>query len=358
MAYGNNTYVNDFRKIEQDLKTGGIDASGPILLCGSEGFLIEHYEKKLTNYFLDTIFPDLNLNIFYGDEASDDDIMGTCDTLPMVGEYRVVVSRDNLGLSSASSAKTSASSKQQLLEKYVSQSPESTALIFTSHNLNKKSKLYTALKTDGKIYELNRLSEDDLILFVKKRFKKSKLNVNEKVLSSFIFLSSYLEKDSDKDLFSLTGEITKICTFVSSEGRTEVTFEDLSECMESNLQSDVFTMLDAISTNRKAEAIRQLETTLAQGSNIFQLTALFTGHFEIMLGYKEMSAKDYPKSKMMNIMNVKSDYRLKKLGQFSDRFTIKDLMKILHRFYSIERDIKSGNISENLALTILLSDIG
>ena len=360
MSYGTNNKANDFRRIEQDLKADAIDISKPILLCGNEGYLIDFYEKKLTGNFIGTVFPDINLNLFYGDESTDDDIMGSCDTFPMIGDYRLVISRNNKGFTEASNgskSSTDGAKKKQLLIDYVSDIPESAILIFTTRTINKNTALFKELKKSGVIYEFNTLTEEDLTMFIKKRFAANNLSISKEVLNTFIYTSTYLEKETDKDLFSLSGEIEKLNTFVVSEGRTEVTLHDLNECMETTLQSDVFAMLDAISSNRKADAINLLENSMAQGGNIFGLTALFTGHFEFMLGYKEMSEANYPKAKMMEILGSKSDFRLNKLGRFSEKFTKEELMNILHRFYCIEKDIKSGNINENIALTVLLSEI-
>ena len=123
------------------------------------------------------------------------------------------------------------------------------------------------------------------------------------------------------------------------------------------LRTDVFAMLDAISSGNKAQAVGLLENSLAGGESVFRLLSLFTGHFEIMLGYKELSAAGHSSPKITQILGERSEWRVKKLGGFAHHFDNAKLKWIVGRLYDTERDIKSGDIPERLALTVLLAEI-
>jgi DNA polymerase-3 subunit delta len=366
-----------FRGIEDDLKTGGIDRAAPILLCGAEVFLVDHYEKKLAERFGGGASAFLDLNVFRGGEAKDEEIMSACDTVPMLAPRRVVIVKNHPGLSGGSgaggpagaSAVSSAgggasrgrgagkTQKNSGLEGYLPALPETVRLIFTAAGVNKTRTLYKALAKAGRVYEFSRLSEDEARSFARKRFKAMGLAIPFGRLGEFLAQTGYLDKDSETDLFGVANEAAKLGAFVRAEGRGEVTSEDIAECLSGTLQTDVFAVLDAISNGRKAESVRLLENSLALGESPFRLLSLFTGHFEIMLGYKEMQEKGYSPSKMMSVFNMKNDWRLKRLGGFASRFSKEKLRAILHRLYNIDGDIKSGNISDRLALTLLIAEM-
>ena len=358
----------NYREIDNDIKRGVIDKPAPILLCGAEPFLIDFYEKKLGTLFSggsEAASTGLDLSVFYGDEDDDDSIMGALDTFPMLSPLRVVTVRRHLGLSSKiggqedGAGKTAESKvkKKNDLASYISQLPETARLIFTSDSINKTRALYKAIAKHGTVYEFSRLDEADLLAFVKKHFRERGMEASPEVLEALIFANGYLEKDSESDMFSVKNDVCKVALFAQAEGRSSVMLSDIEECLPDILSTDVFAMLDAISSGRKAEAVRLLENSLAGGENAFRLLALFIGQFEIMFGYKELSAKGHGVRRITQMLGERSEWRVGKLGGFAGRFEARKLLHILSRLYETERAIKFGDISDRLALTVLLSEI-
>ncbi|MCL2111437.1 MAG: DNA polymerase III subunit delta [Clostridiales bacterium] len=356
-----------FRKIENDIKSGGIGKAAPVLLYGEEQFLVSHYEKRLVSLFAgaaeggaegDAINA-LDLSTFYGDEAGDDEIMAALDTFPMLLPARIVVVKSHTGLSAqgAPAEAGGAAKRKTPLTEYLSAIPDTARLIFTAGSVNKGRSLYKAIAKHGTVYEFARLDEADLASFARKRFNAMGVEISPGILDAFIFATGYLEKDSERDLFSVENDAYKLASFVLAEGRHAAGHSDLEECLADILRTDVFAMLDAISSGKKAESIQLLESGLVAGESAFRLLSLFTGHFEIMLGYKELSAEGRKPAEITQMLGERSEWRVKKLGGFAQRFKPEKLRHILHRLYDTERDIKSGDISERLALTVLLAEI-
>ena len=359
-----------FRKIENDIKTGEIDKPIPVLLFGEERFLIDHYEKRLIALFSGNLEDDasseataalneLDISVFYGDEANDDAIMAALDTFPLILPSRIVIVRSHPGLSGqgASGSVEGERKPKNALADYTKQIPQTSRLILSSSNVNKTRALYKSISKFGNAYEFSRLDEVDLQNFVRKRFKKMGADIPPDVLEAFIFATGYLEKDSVLDLFTVENDVYKLASFAISEGRNSISHPDIEECLEGVLRTDVFAMLDAISTGKKAEAINLLENSLAGGESVFRLLSLFTGHIEIMLAFVELSDKGNTPKEIAQVLGERSDWRVKKLGGFARRFKVEKLMAILRRLYEVEKLIKSGDLPERLALTILLAEI-
>jgi len=91
---------------------------------------------------------------------------------------------------------------------------------------------------------------------------------------------------------------------------------------------------------------------------VFALLPRVIDQFETMLGWKEMEAKGgYDAAKRLELLPVKHDWQMKKLGALSKKYTAGELGAILRRLYALDRDIKSGDVSERLALTLLIAEI-
>ncbi|MDR3364277.1 MAG: DNA polymerase III subunit delta [Clostridiales Family XIII bacterium] len=343
-----------FQTIENDIKNGVIGKAAPVLLFGEEHFLTDHYEKRLEELFGGGAQNELDVSVFYGDDASDDEIMGALDTFPMLSPARIVIVRNHPGFSSAPAGVDSGGKTKKGLADYVSRLPDTARLIFTAGGVNKTRALYKAVSKHGTVYEFARLREEELKKFARKRFKALNSEIPPDVLEAFVFATGYLEKDTDCDLFTVENDVCKIATFAKSEGRAQIAHSDVDECLPGVLRTDVFGMLDAISSGRKGEAIGLLENSLAGGESAFRLLSLFIGQFEIMLGCKELGAAGHPPAKITQILGERSDWRVKKLGGFAQRFDTEKLKFILGELYGLERQIKSGDIAERLALTLLL----
>jgi len=349
-----------YMTIENDIKSGAIDKPAPVLLYGEEIFLTNFYEKQLKALFSgsDNAGGDtLDISVFHMDEADDDAIMAALDTFPMTSPLRVVIVKSHPELAGKSAEAVEGTKPQNLLAGYLANIPDTSRLVFVSNNVNKTRALYKAIARHGTVYEFKRLDEAGLRNFALKRFKAMGTNIMPDVLDAFALATGYLEKDTERDLFTVESDAYIIASNVLADGRTTIEHQDLEECLPGILRTDVFAMLDAISSGRKAEAVRLLENSLAGSESAFRLLSLFTGHFEIMLGFKELSAKGLTAAKITQILGERSEWRVKKLGGFAQRFDAGKLQWILGRLYDMERSIKSGDMPDRLALTVLLAEI-
>ncbi|MCL2493647.1 MAG: hypothetical protein FWF33_06365, partial [Clostridiales bacterium] len=231
-------------------------------------------------------------------------------------------------------------------------------LILTGGNVNKTRALYKAVAKAGKIFEFDRLTQTELFAFAGKRFRQAKLAILPSVLEDFLARTGYLDRDSQTDLFKVDGEAQKIVLYAQTEGKGAVTTGDLDDCLGDNLQTDIFALIDAVSAGDKGKAIRLLEYRLESGESVFALLPRVIDQFETMLGWKEMEGKGgYGTAKRLELLPVKFDWQMKKLGALSKNYSAEKLCAILRRLYALDKDIKSGDIPERLALTLLVAQI-
>ena len=187
-----------FRTIENDIKSGVLNKAAPVLLCGDEQFLVNYYEHKLVALYAgredsaaddNSSLSELDISVFYGDEADDDAITAALDTFPIFLPARIVLVRNHQGFQSAGGASNRGSGgksksasetasenitqKKNGLADFIIRIPETARLVFTAGGVNKTRALYKAIAKHGTIYEFARLNEADLVNFVRKRFIKN-----------------------------------------------------------------------------------------------------------------------------------------------------------------------------------------
>jgi len=339
-----------YTAIESDLKGGSISAVRCALLCGSEAFLTETYEKRLRNRYVDSAAAMLDAMRFEGDSFQADDVIGACDTLPMLSERRVVVVADMPGGENALK-----SENVKRLAEYLPQIPETTLLIITSEAFSKRSALYKAISANGRVYEFGRLDRTDARNFIRGRFKRAGLAADAAAVDEILSVTGYTDREAEGDLYLLDSDVSLIAAYAAAEGR--VTVADVRVCLGTSVESDVFAMLDAVSGGSKGRALELAHAITAKNESAFGLLALLTGQFEIMLGYSELKDKGMSFADMANALGIKSEYRLKKAAGFAAKYSERRLLELTHRLYRVEADIKFGVYDERLALTMFIAEV-
>jgi len=379
------TAEHTFKTIESDLAGGAVREIRAALLFGEEGYLTDHYERILRGLYVAPGMESLDFSRI-GWDARDvagtvADTVAACDTLPMMSEKRVVLVSVSPG-----DEKSLGAADAKSLAKYIASVPDTTLLILASASIPKISALYKSFAAHGRAYEFARLGRPDLIAFVKSRFKRAGAVVASDVVSEIIKVSGYLDRDAQSDLFRLGSDIANIIGYAkggdAAEGKVDeavpvtlaemslsdsvvqktdgtvvVTLADVAACMGTSIETDVFAMLDAVSSGRKGDAMELLRNITARGENAFGLLALLTGQFEIMLGYRELKDRRISMTEIMGALGVKSEFRLRKAAGFADRYDAGRLADLLHRLYRVDRDIKSGLYGERLALTMFVAEM-
>ncbi|MDR1068194.1 MAG: DNA polymerase III subunit delta [Clostridiales Family XIII bacterium] len=341
-----------YREIECDLKNGPLADARCVLLYGNEAFLAESYEKRLRNLFAEPAAALFDIIRFDGETFSADDVIGACDTLPMMSPRRVITLAGLPG-----DERSLAGENAKRLAAYVPQMPRTSLLIITAGAFSKRSALYKSLQETGKIYEFGRLERADARSFIAGRFKKAGLTADGAAVDEILAVSGYLDRETEGDLYLLDGTVSMIAAYVASSGENHVGAADVRVCLGTSAESDVFMLLDAVSSGAKGRALELAHTITSKNESAFKLLSLLTSQFEIMLGCAEMRERGMSFSEMARALGVKSEYRLKKAAGFASKYSEKRLLELIHRLYRVDSDIKSGVYDENLALTMFIAEM-
>ena len=129
------------KSLNEDLKTGQF--SQIYLLYGEENYLKKQYKERFVKAMLpqgDT----MNYAYYEGKGVEIREVIDLAETLPFFAERRLIVF-ENTGLFKSSGAD---------LAEYIKTMPETTYFIFVEEEVDKRSKLYKAVKAKGHIVEL------------------------------------------------------------------------------------------------------------------------------------------------------------------------------------------------------------
>ena len=126
------------KNLNEDLKTGNIKQA--YLLYGEEAYLKKQYRDRLTKAVLpegDTV----NYAHYEGKGINVPEIIDLAVTMPFFAEKRLIVIEDS-GLFKNADAK---------FADYIKSMPETVCFVFVESEVDKRSKMYKAVKETGRV---------------------------------------------------------------------------------------------------------------------------------------------------------------------------------------------------------------
>ena len=353
MAYGQEKTKKEehaFKAIEKSLKDGSVKS--PLFLFGREGYLIQWAVSAIIEKYVSPAVRDLDFTRTEGNGLSLDTLVAQCETLPMLSEKRVVLI-ENFPLLAGAKAKGFSESDENELNEYLKTLPESCLLVFTNESADKRRKLYKTIGAAGACYDFTELDEKLLRGFIDKKLRQSGKFAKPGVISRWIELSGYYDKETDYTLYNLENDLRKIIAYTDSE---EILWNDIAETSSGNAETYVFSMLDALSENRKGDAFRLLHNLLLSGESEYKLLALICSQLEVILIAKELADEGRSFDEMKSLVSI-HEFRIRKALPLTKRYSEAQLRRTLSRAYEIDRTIKTGVLDARLALELLIASV-
>ena len=330
---------HSYKRIQSELSEGSLKHI--LLFYGRERYLIrwacgrvkETYVRPESEFF-DFVKID-------GTAAETEEIIGACETVPMLSEKKVVLVEDF----------DETEGRGDRLAEYMKEFPESSVLILVCDSQNKKKKLYKAAVKYGSAYDFDRLSAPLLRSFLAKRFRAAKKAFDPDLAGLFIDLSGYYDRDSDYTLDNLVNDAAKV-TALSGE---RITAEDIENAVAGNISRDVFAFSDALTSGRRGEALRMLHSLMEYGENIFKLLGLICAQYETILAVSEMRAEGMTLPQMKSILGI-HEYRIRKALGPASSCGADGIRRTLMKAYEAERNIKTGAADPQTALELFVAE--
>lgn len=353
MAYGTSKAKNEehaFKTIEKEIKEGSVKS--PIFLFGKEGYLIQWAVSAIVEKYISPAVKELDFSKIDGGSFAVETLISQCETLPMLSEKRIVLVEDFPVLAGNKARGFSEEDEAELTE-YLKTFPESCLLIFTGETADKRRKLYKTIGSTGACYEFSALDEKSLKSFIDKRLKRSGKFAKPSIISKWIALSGYYDKETDYTIYNLENDIRKVIAFSDGE---EIVWNDIAETSSGNIETYVFSMIDALSENRKGEAFRLLHNLLFSGEKEYKLLALICSQLEVILMTKELADEGRSFEEMKGLIDV-HEFRIRRAIPLAGRYSQEQLKRVLSRAYEIDRNIKRGILDARLALEMLIASV-
>lgn len=317
------------------------------IFTGQDDFSVHERLLELKST-LDT--PDalsMNTSIFDGARLTMAELSAACDSVPFLGNCRLVIVRGLLGmLESKDDQKQGDSIQWKALPDYAARLPTSTVLVFLEGKLNNRSSVYKKLAPLCRVEEFRPLRGFDLQSWITNRVIKKGGKITPKA-------AAYLANQAGENLWVLDNEIEKLCLFAVARRIDE---NDIRKVTTFAREASIFQLVDAIVEKKTSRAMQLLDQIMAEGMAPSHVMHMLTRQFRLILELKDMPA-GASQEDIRSKLGLARNYPVNKLVQQSRTYPVPQVIQVLSLILEAELATKTGQWKDTLAMEFLVAQV-
>lgn len=264
-------------------------------------------------------------------------------------KYMVVKNANIFGSSKRKSVdEENVSKKDEKLLKYLEDPNYSTILIFTINGkIDSKKKICKIIKDKYHFIQIDDLKAKEIMSRVDKSFKNDGYKCDSSIIYSII--------ESCQNNYDLTmNEVDKIKLYYSHG--CVVKKEDVLSITSRIIEDNNFKFIDTIMRKNIKEAFKIFDDLMIQKVEPIMLMSMLAKEIRNTLLVKKM-IREKDKKEMMKVLGINYEFMIDKLINNSYSFKEKELESFLVDLCDLDYKIKSGRISNKLALEMFIMEV-
>ncbi|MBX7375553.1 DNA polymerase III subunit delta [Clostridium chauvoei] len=330
--------------LETEIKRGQVDNS--YIFCGLDEELIKEGIKKIIYKVLDKDFLDLNYIKLDGMSTTIEDIMNACETMPFMGEKKVVVVYRANFLKEKSDSTNSKIYKD--VSSYLKDLPSYTVLIMyylfnDKRDTPKKNKKLSTLGKVSKIVDCEKLKKDKYYKKVEEIFKSNGGEIGK------IEVRYFAEKVQN-NFDVIKREVDKLITYAN--GRP-INKKDIDKLIPNKSEDDIFDLIDLISQRKAEKAIDLMDELLFKADQHMLIITNIENNFKRLYEMKILINKGKRVDELVNRFRLPTFIVEKLMGQ-CNKFTTSQLQQLMKLCLETERKIKSSSVDKKTEMELML----
>lgn len=296
-----------------------------------------------------------NTTVFDGRQVTIDQLRAVCETVPFLAEKRLVIIHGLLERfetrSKPGRGKTGVSKSQneyKSLAGYLIQIPDSTILVLIDGKIKSKNPLFAELSARAKVMSFPLLKNAKLSQWLQKRVGEEGGSISPRA-------ADLLARLIGGNLWIMANEINKLVLFAYGRRIEE---EDVRRVVSYAQETNVFALVDAILEFRAGVAEHLLQQLLQQGAAPAYLLVMLARQVRMIVQAKELVKQRRPGTEIQSRLDLPSDFALRKTLDLAGKYSLSRLKEVYHRLLEADLSIKTGKYDAELALNILIAELG
>lgn len=317
-------------RLKQDLKNKNF--RNLYLLYGEEAYLRKYYMKSLKAGIIgdDT----MNYSYFEGKDTRIDAIKDLGDTMPFFSEKRLIII-ENSGFTKSGGDE---------LAEYLKAMPEYLTVIMVESEVDKRTKLFKALNSQGTAVELKPYTGNMQKVWIGGFLKRFNKRMSDQDIEHLVTMTG-------DDMVNLESELNKLIDYTGD--REIITAQDADAIVTKQIDDDIFKMTEAMGHRNQTLALKYYYDLLAARTPAVKILVLITRQFNQLLQVKELKSLHYSSKDIASKVGIPPFFMNKYLAQ-AECFSLEQLRNALEACAQADQDFKSGRIKDILCVELLI----
>ena len=319
------------KSLNEDIKSGKF--KNVYLLYGEEAYLKKQYKDRMTK----AIIPDgdtMNYAYYEGKGINPAELVDLAETMPFFAERRLIVAENSGFFKNATPE----------LADYIKSMPDTTCLLFIENEVDKRGKMYKAVKDRGRIVEMGRQDEKTLLYWIAGNVKKEGRQIKESN-------ARYLVSKTGTDMENLEKELEKLFSYTL--GKDEITAADIDDICTTQITNKIFDMIEAVAAKRQKQALDYYYDLLALKEPPMRILYLLSRQFKLLLEVKDLMGRGNDKAQIAKTAKL-HPFVAGKYMQQCRTFSKAELRDTMEEAASTEEMVKTGRMNDVMSVEIFI----
>lgn len=289
-------------------------------------------------------------------DVSPEEVMSACDTVPFLGEHRLVAVEGALrgsgrgrkkaqtGEPAGGNGAPPSSSRWTVLTEYVARMPATTELVLLGDEKADET-LVKALRSHGDVQRFDAPAQKMVTGWVQKRSKIEGVELARGAAAAIADLVG-------DDTWAIVNELRKLRDY--ADGRP-LTVQDAREMVSPVRETPPWDLLDPVTEGRGASALKALRRMLDHKPTLV-IQAIIQGTYRQLAVALEMIGSGASGREVGERLGLRG-YPLDKLLDRASRFTPETVAEAYAAIVRSDSDIKTGMYDDELSLELLVLDL-
>ena len=319
------------KNIQADIKSGNFKQA--YLLYGEEAYLKQQYKYNLEK----ALNPDgdtMNFSHYEGKGIDVKQLIALCETMPFFADRRVVLLEDTGFFKN----------KSEELADYMKELPDYLCMVFVESEVDKRNRMYKAVKACGTIAEFARQDEKTLMRWAAGILGKAGKKITQRDMELLL-------TKTGTDMGNLRMELEKLICY--TEGRDVVTAEDIEEICTTQTTNRIFDMVRAVTEKNQKRALDLYYDLLTLKEPPMRILFLLAKQYRQLLQVKQFAEAGLAQPEMASKLGVPS-FAVRNIASCARAYTISELEQAVKDFVDAEESVKTGRLEDKLSVELLI----
>lgn len=302
------------------------------LLYGEERYLKKQYTDNLRKAL--SSGDEMNTHFYEGKDIPVGEIIDLAETMPFLAERRVIFISGS-GLFKSGGEK---------LAEYLAKPNPTTFFVFTETDIDKRSKLFKTVSSNGCAVEFSAQDENTLKRWIAGRISKENKKITERTLHLFL-------TKTGTDMQNIEMELEKLLSYCME--KEVITDEDVETICTTRLSDHIFDMTEAVARNQTSRALALYYDLLALKVAPLQVLAMITRQYNHLLTTKEMKRRGHSEKEIASLLGV-PPFAIGKYASQASLYKTSELKAVLKECAESDYRVKSGLMSDRMSVELLI----